>query len=124
MAIVLLGMLSCVWMNEGSFTVAFDKFGAAFEDHKVIVEEVRSILRVIFMIFILYSLNFIIPLLKKRPTIEDYLNTDPGTGKEYLTPGKTQESTEYRSVQYAMIAQMVAAYLCYIFGNVINRQII
>ncbi|OXA64962.1 Chitin synthase 1 [Folsomia candida] len=92
MAIVLLGMLSCVWMNEGSFTVAFDKFGAAFEDHKVIVEE-------------------------KRPTIEDYLNTDPGTGKEYLTPGKTQESTEYRSVQYAMIAQMVAAYLCYIFAK-------
>jgi hypothetical protein len=49
--------------------------------------------------------------------VEDYLNTQPGTGKDYLSPGRREENTEYKSVQYAMIAQMVAAYIGYIFGT-------
>ncbi len=38
--IFLLGMLSILWLNEGSFTVAFEKFDSAFQTHKIIVEEV------------------------------------------------------------------------------------
>jgi hypothetical protein len=38
--IFLLTMLCCVWMNEGGFTLAIDKFDAAFETHQFEVREV------------------------------------------------------------------------------------